>query len=166
MRKGIFFVSALVIIVIIAIYLHNNGKSVGKTPLPEQPVQSDNVQNQEKSKDLSSLIKVRGKNIVFDVPPVLKEGRTLIPVRAVLNGLGAEVEWNSAAQIVTITRADKKIILNMQSGKAYSGGRAITLDVPAQIINDRTYVPLRFVAQTLGEKVEYIESTGEINIGN
>ena len=114
---------------------------------------------------LEDSIKVRGVNIDFDVPPVIKEGRTLIPVRAVMNGLGAEVKWDEVARTVTITRDGKIIILNIVNGAAFVNGKKLELDVPAQIINNRTFIPLRFIAESLGEKVEFVEETGEINIG-
>lgn len=111
-------------------------------------------------------VKVRGMNLKFDVPPVIKEGRMLIPIRAVMNGLGAQVEWNSETKEVTVTRGDKIIVLNLQDGTATVNGETITLDVAAQNIENRTFVPLRFIAQTLGEKVAYNEETGEVTIGD
>ncbi|MDD4088901.1 MAG: copper amine oxidase N-terminal domain-containing protein, partial [Tissierellia bacterium] len=65
----------------------------------------------------------------------------------------------------TITRDDKVITLNLLTGEATVNGEAVELDVPAEIISNRTFVPLRFVAQTLGEKVNYDNDTGEIDIG-
>lgn len=130
------------------------------------------AKNKGQAKKLEERIKVRGMNLKFDVPPVIKEGRTLIPVRAVMNGLGASVEWNDEEKTVTITRDDKTIILNLQpnpeTGKytATVNDETIELDVPAQLISNRTFVPLRFIAQTLGETVDYDEETGEIDIGD
>lgn len=110
-------------------------------------------------------ITVRGVIVECDVPPVIKDGRTLIPVRAVMLGLGAEVKWDELARTVTVTRSGKTVTLNLMSGDAFVNGRKVELDVPAQIIKNRTFVPLRFIAESLGEKVEYVEQTGEINIG-
>lgn len=110
-------------------------------------------------------ITVRGVIIECDVPPVIIDGRTLIPVRAVMYGLGAEVKWDELARTVTVTRNSKTITLNLVSGAAFVNGRKIELDVPAQIIKNRTFVPLRFIAESLGEKVEYVEETREIHIG-
>ena len=145
--------------------LSENEDETGVEPTENQ------AKNRGQAKKLEERIKVRGMNLKFDVPPVIKEGRTLIPVRAIMNGLGAAVEWNAEEKTVTITREDKIIVLNLlpdpDTGKftATVNGEAIELDVPAQLISNRTFVPLRFVAQTLGEAVNYDEETGEIDIG-
>lgn len=131
----------------------------------KEPVKNE-VRNQGQTKKLEERIRVRGMNLKFDVPPVIKEGRVLIPVRAVMNGLGAQVEWNGETRTVIITRGVKVIILNLATGETTVNGELITIDVPAQSINNRTFVPLRFVAQTLGEKVNYDENTGDITIGD
>ena len=130
------------------------------------PKTEDQAKNKGQEKKLEERIKVRGMNMNIDVPPVIKDGRTLIPVRAIMNGLGAEVAWDAEAQTVTITRDGKVIVINMTTGEATVDGLAVALDVPAHNINNRTFVPLRFIAQTLGDKVEYDEETGDINVGD
>lgn len=133
--------------------------------LAKQDGTVNQAKNWGQAKKIEERIKVRGMNMKFDVPPVIKEGRTLIPVRAIMNGLGAKVEWNNETKVATITRDDKVITLNLLTGEATVNGEAVELDVPAEIISNRTFVPLRFVAQTLGEKVNYDNDTGEIDIG-
>lgn len=123
------------------------------------------AKNKGQEKKLEERIKVRGMNMNFDVPPVIKEGRTLIPVRAIMNGLGAEVAWDAEAKTVTITRDGKEIVINMTTGETTVDGLVVAVDVPAQNIDNRTFVPLRFIAQTLGDKVEFDEETGDINVG-
>ncbi len=139
--------------------------STGTPAVPTKPTRNE-TKNKGQAKKLEERIKVRGMNLKFDVPPVIKEGRTLIPVRAVMNGLGAQVEWNGETKTVTITRGDKVIVLNLATGETTVNGEVITIDVPAQTINNRTFVPLRFIAQTLGEPVNYDENTGDISIGD
>jgi len=143
--------------------------TVTTTATEEEQATQEATENQAKNKGqekkLEERIKVRGMNLNFDVPPVIKEGRTLIPVRAVMNGLGAEVVWDAEAKNVTITRDSKVIVINMATGETTVDGQAVEVDVPAQNIEDRAFVPLRFIAQTLGDKVEYDEETGDINVG-
>lgn len=145
-------------------------KNLGQAKKAEKEAIEEGTANQAKNKGqakkLEERIRVRGMNLKFDVPPVIKEGRTLIPVRAIMNGLGAEVAWDSETNVVTISRDDKVIVLDLAKGEATVNGEAVELDVPAQIISNRTFVPLRFVAQTLGDKVDYDEASGEINIGD
>ncbi|MFZ5753049.1 MAG: copper amine oxidase N-terminal domain-containing protein [Bacillota bacterium] len=139
--------------------------STGTPAVPTEPTRNE-TKNKGKAKKLEERIKVRGMNLKFDVPPVIKEGRTLIPVRAIMNGLGAKVEWNGEAKTVIIIRGDKVIVLNLGTGETTVNGQIISLDVPAQTLNNRTFVPLRFIAQTLGEPVNYDENTGDISIGD
>lgn len=103
-------------------------------------------------------------NFKFDVPPVIKQGRTLIPVRAITEGLGAEVQWDGTNQTVTVTKNGVEIIFDLKTGAVTVDGEAKTIDVPAGLINNRTMVPLRFIAETLNLKVGYDSETGVIDI--
>jgi hypothetical protein len=110
-------------------------------------------------------IKMMGKNVAFDVPPVIKGGRTLVPVRAIMNGFGAGVAWSEEQQKVTITNGAGTIvvILSLGSNEVTVNGNPVTIDVPAGLINSRTFVPLRFLAETFGLKVVWTPE-GEIII--
>lgn len=103
-------------------------------------------------------------NFKFDVPPVIKQGRTLIPVRAITEGLGAQVEWNAEDQTVTIKKDGVEIVFNLKTGVVQVNGVAQTIDVPATLISNRTMVPLRFIAEQLKLKVAYDGETGVIDI--
>jgi hypothetical protein len=107
---------------------------------------------------------VQGKRPNFDQPPVIKEGRTLIPVRAITQALGAEVSYDNETKEVTITRDDSTIILKLDSVTAVIDGEEYQLDVPAAAINGRTVIPLRFVSQALNSEVEYDGKNGIITI--
>lgn len=111
-------------------------------------------------------VKVKGKEIKFDVPPVIKEGRTLIPVRAIMNGLGAEVKWDEAAKTVTVTKGDVTVVITLGSNVISVNGVEQAIDVPAQLISNRTFVPVRFVAQALKMNVAWDEETETVGIGD
>ena len=115
-------------------------------------------------REVKDRIQINGRHVNFDVPPVIKEGRTLIPVRAITNGLGAEVLWDAKTQTITITRDDTKIVLKLESMEFTVNGVKQVMDVPAQLISNRTFVPLRFIAQALGDRVKYDNATGDIDI--
>ncbi len=108
---------------------------------------------------------IRNRPFESDLPPVIMGGRTLIPIRAVANGLGADVEWDPEERKVTITRGETVIELYLGELIYYVNGEAQELDVEAQIISARTFVPLRFVAVALGESVDYDAETGEVSVG-
>lgn len=132
----------------------------------EKQAVENNVNNKGQSRKLEERIKVQGTNLKFEVPPVIKEGRILIPVRAIMNGLDADVAWDGEEKTVTIIREEKVIILNLSTGETSVNGEPVISDVPAQTICNRTFVPLRFIAQTLGENVDYDKETGDIDIGD
>lgn len=103
-------------------------------------------------------------NIKFDTPPVIKEGRTLIPVRAISESLGAHVDWNAEEKIVTITKEEKVIVFYLAENKVYVNDNEVEIDVPAEVMNNRTMVPIRFIAEQLGLKVQWDEELQVIEI--
>ncbi|HKL11065.1 MAG TPA: stalk domain-containing protein [Clostridia bacterium] len=109
-------------------------------------------------------IMARGRNMKFDTPPVIKDGRTLIPVRAVSEAFGANVAWDPMQRTVTIVRGETEIVLGIDSMEAMVNGEQAPLDVPPEIMGGRTVVPLRFVLEKMGweckwdgENIEIIE---------
>ena len=97
-----------------------------------------------------------GKKIQVDVAPVIEDGRTLVPVRAITeNGMGADVQWNGKLKQVTITKDDLEILLTIGKTQVLVNGEKVYLDVPAKIISERTMIPVRFVSETLKYKVDW-----------
>jgi len=106
-----------------------------------------------------------GSDVISDVPAILFDSRTLVPVRFISENLGAEVSWNQNTYEATIKTEDKEIILKIDSAKAKVNGKEYILpdNVPAKLIgyqdNYRTMVPLRFVSEQLGMEVGWIGET-------
>ena len=96
---------------------------------------------------------VGGQKMVFDVPPTVQNGTTLVPMRAIFETLGATVDYSNG--LITGTKGDTTIKLRINSKTATKNGQAITLAVPAKTINGRTMVPLRFIAESLDKNVDY-----------
>ncbi len=112
---------------------------------------------------LDSVI-ILDKPVKFDTPPVIKSGRTLIPVRGVAASLGAEVAWNAETNTVTITKGDNVIEFVINDDMMKINGKSKKLDVPAQIVNKRTVVPLRALIESMDLGVEWDETTETVVI--
>lgn len=96
-----------------------------------------------------------GGEVLSETPPIIKSGRTLVPIRALSEALGAQVEWRQEEQVVLINKGDTQIRLQVQSQIALVNGQAINLDVPADIIDSRLFVPLRFCARAFDADIAY-----------
>lgn len=83
------------------------------------------------------------------------EGRTLVPLRAIFEALGASVEWDGTTKTVTSVLGETEIKLTIGEKALYKNGEAVELDVPAQIMNDRTMVPVRAISESFGVNVEW-----------
>ncbi|MGQ9532609.1 MAG: copper amine oxidase N-terminal domain-containing protein [Desulfotomaculales bacterium] len=107
---------------------------------------------------------LNGQPLSFDQPPVIVNDRTLVPLRAIFEALGAEVNWDGATQTVTATRGDTVIILVIGSPVAFKNGQPVTLDQPALLMGGRTMVPVRFVSEAMGAEVNWNGATQTVSI--
>ena len=96
--------------------------------------------------------------------PIIKNGRTLLPIRTLIEFLGGTVEWNGKEQKVTIELNGHSMVLWIGKTTALVDGSKTTLDVAPMLINGRTYLPLRFISEHLGASVNWDESTQTITI--
>lgn len=85
--------------------------------------------------------------------PILQNNRTIAPIRVISEYLGAEVNWDGETKTVTIRSGEDIICLTINNPTVDKNGEKISLDIAPQIINSRTYVPLRFVSEALGHSV-------------
>jgi len=81
--------------------------------------------------------------------------RTMVPLRAIFEALGADIAWNAETWTVTATKGPKVIILTVGDMGAFVDGEPVQLAVPPVLINSRTFVPLRFVSTALGAGVDW-----------
>ncbi|MCL6561041.1 MAG: copper amine oxidase N-terminal domain-containing protein, partial [Firmicutes bacterium] len=105
-----------------------------------------------------------GQQISFKLPPFVEEGRILVPLRDIFESLGARVAWDNSTKTVTATKGVTTIRLQVGNNKAFKNNLPVSLDVPAKIAGDRTFVPLRFVSEALGAEVSWDESTETVTI--
>lgn len=104
------------------------------------------------------LVFVNGDVVWFpDQKPYINEdSRTMVPVRFVAQEMGAAVDWNNDTETVTITRAGTTIKLTVGQSVADVNGVPKAFDTKAVLVNDRTMVPLRFISETFGARVDWI----------
>ncbi|MBE7031151.1 MAG: AMIN domain-containing protein [Ruminococcaceae bacterium] len=105
-----------------------------------------------------------GEKVESDVAPVIINDRTLVPARALFEAMGAQVIWNGIKKQVHISRENISILLTLNSTTVQVNGEKKTLDVPAQLVNDRTLVPVRFVSETLDFDVRWDQPTRTVYI--
>ena len=103
--------------------------------------------------------KVFGEVKENDVQPIIRNDRTMLPARFVAENLGAYVSWDGEARVVTIWGEHVEIKLTIDSAIATVNGVEEMLDSPAFIENDRTYTPVRFIAEKLGSTVQWDAAT-------
>ncbi|AYK06454.1 N-acetylmuramoyl-L-alanine amidase family protein [Brevibacillus laterosporus] len=98
-------------------------------------------------------LRIEGRSVNAEVPPLISNGRTLVPVRVIAEGLGAKIDWNQQERKAKITKDNREVILQLSSKKAYINGKAQTLEATPELINNRMLLPLRFVGEALGATV-------------
>jgi hypothetical protein len=105
---------------------------------------------------------VNGQRMSFDQPPVVQNGRVFVPLRGVFEQLGASVVYNNGQ--INATGKGRTISLTIGSTTAVVNGQQQILDVAPFVVGDRTLVPLRFVAQSLGAQVNWDDSSSSVTI--
>lgn len=115
-------------------------------------------------------ITVNSKPLVTDVPPEITDGRTMVPMRAVFEALGADVNWIGEEQMIIATSGTKIIVLKIGASilnycdVSTQENKNITLDVVPVIKDGRTLIPLRAVSEALGATVDWNGETRAITI--
>ncbi|MBE7046227.1 MAG: hypothetical protein E7396_02310 [Ruminococcaceae bacterium] len=114
--------------------------------------------------DSDIKVQINGKACDFDTKPMIINSRTMVPMRAIFEALGAKITWVDRTKTVVGVRNQKIVKLTINSPKAYIDGAEVTLDSAPVIVDSRTYVPVRFVSEALGEKVDWDGDTKTVII--
>lgn len=109
-------------------------------------------------------LEVDGRLLQPDVPPVVVEGRTLVPIRTISEELGAQVHFVAETEQVFIERRGVVAVIILGAATALLNGEALPLDVPAQVIDGRAMVPLRFVADAFGATLLWDDASRMVSI--
>lgn len=109
-------------------------------------------------------VQLDGQPLATSTAPIQMNGRTLVPLRDIFEALGAKVDWNPAAQTIIATQGTTQIGLAINNTNASVNGRIVKLDQAATLINGSTFVPLRFVAEATGAKVDWSSALQQVSI--
>ncbi|MCL1975049.1 MAG: stalk domain-containing protein [Firmicutes bacterium] len=110
------------------------------------------------------VVIVNGAVLSLDTPPLIEAGRTLIPLRAIAESLGASVDWDSATRKVGIALNEDELVLIIDSKNALVNDHTVQMDVPARIVENRTLVPARFISESFHAEVGWDEVTRTVTI--
>ncbi|MBQ9519525.1 MAG: family 10 glycosylhydrolase [Firmicutes bacterium] len=111
------------------------------------------------------VVYLDGEMVIFDQKPIIENGRTLVPMRAIFEALGMTVEWNNAKQRITATDPKGTLIIMTIGDKIMTAdGKIVEMDVPPKIVASRTLVPLRAISEAYNCKVEWDGVNRIINI--
>lgn len=120
---------------------------------------------------------VDGKKIETDAPAFIEADRTLVPVRFISEALGYKIDWKADERKVVITKDDAKddeskimeLIIDKDMASLYDvkeNKKEVKLDVPAKIVKDRTFVPVRFISENFGTKANWDKENQVVVIGD
>ncbi|MBS7194672.1 MAG: copper amine oxidase N-terminal domain-containing protein [Eubacterium sp.] len=112
-------------------------------------------------------LQINGSEISAEVPPTVIDGRTMVPVRAIFEAVGANIDFDAETKTITARKGDTTVNMTVGANAVTVNNKEVQLDAPAVIVNGRTLAPARFVAETFGYTVQWdaenkiVKITGE-----
>ena len=110
------------------------------------------------------VVYLDSRKLDFEVDPIIEDDRTLVPLRAIFEAMGAAVSWNEATKTVIATKGNDSVVLTIGSNRPIVNGNEVVIDVAAKIVQDRTMAPLRFVGEAYGGTVSWEAATRTITM--
>ena len=139
--------------------------NISKKSNIKEDIEFNNIRNNKEYKNLMGISVVIGGELVkFDVAPIVIDGRTLLPMRAVFECFGAQVNYDNETKTAIAKKGDLTIEIPIGSKIVKINGQEKELDVPAMSLNGRTLIPIRFIGETLNGKVDWDGVNEVINI--
>ncbi len=102
--------------------------------------------------------------IEFDVKPQIIDGRTMVPIRAIFEKMGASVEWDAATNSAICTKGDTVVKMTVDSMDMYVNGQLTKMDISPVVIDGRTLAPARYVAEAFGADVQWSQLNNTVVI--
>lgn len=116
----------------------------------------------------NSMMQIDGTEYEIDpgngTVPIIENERTLLPVRAVVEAMGGAVAWDAQTQTTVLAKDNNVMLLDIGSNAAFINETQYTLDTAPIIINDRTMLPIRFIAENFGYNVSWDGSTQTVTL--
>ena len=134
---------------------YDNGAPAQTTSIIRLTVQKDEIYDRLDEMKNSPYVVLNNKILGFDVPPVIEDGSTLVPMRFLFEQMGADVEWDGKTKTATATLGDKEITFSIDNVNARINNKPAKMDVPARLVNGKTMVPLRFLSENMGYDVDW-----------
>lgn len=125
---------------------------------------SQTMASAEGIRDGQISVFIEGEKQTLESAPIIQNGRVLVPLRGIFEGLGADVAWNGENRSVSIVKENNLIELKIGSYFAAAGDKTVKLDVKPIIIEDRTMIPLRFISEALGYRVAWEPESRTVSI--
>ncbi len=131
---------------------------------------NEQAQNLQGANNGGIAININGKFLETDQPPVIENGRTLVPLRAIGEALGCEVSWENESKTAIFTQGDVKAEITVGKSSILVGDgvydEELPIDTPASIINSRTMIPLRVLSECFGYSVDWNAQTKTVTINS
>lgn len=109
---------------------------------------------------------INGSYVTTDVAPLIENGRTLVPIRVISENLGLEVDWDNDLKQITVSQGDDHFIFVIGQNFYTKDEIKQDLDVAPKIINDRTFVPIRVIAEAFNQEVNWDNVARTVAIGS
>lgn len=107
---------------------------------------------------------VNGQQVTFDVQPQTINDRTMVPIRAIFEKMGASVDWDEATRTAICTKGDTTVRMTIDSTTMYINNSPVQMDVTPVVIDGRTLAPARYVAEAYGANVQWSDEKRNVVI--
>ena len=133
-------------------------------PVGDGEPAAEPAKDEEKAEKTEITVKIDGTEIKFDQPPILVNDRTMVPLRAIFEGLKAVVTWENDTNTAIAFKDDTTISVQIDNNKMFKNSEVIELDAAPVLVNDRTLVPVRAISEAFNCKVDWDEKNLEVII--
>ena len=116
------------------------------------------------SADVFGAVLLNGERLQFDQPPFVENGRTLVPMRTVMEAMGAEVTWDENFHTVTAIKDNVTLVVQDYNRMITKNGLPVMLDTWPKVINDTMFAPVRAIAESFGAVVDWNGETNSVFI--